>query len=84
MNRAHLTAATVSRPTLIAMLGAEARFASNDEEAAEGVATREWPMPPVKPFRVIHEQAQAEARDAAEKLGAIYRAADAAKGNGNG
>jgi hypothetical protein len=44
------------------MLGAEARFASNDEEAAEGVATREWPMPPVRSFAVIHEQAQAEAR----------------------
>jgi hypothetical protein len=54
------------------------------EEAAEGVATREWPMPPVKPFRVIRDEAQAGARDAAEKLGAIYQAADAAKGNGNG
>jgi hypothetical protein len=62
MNRAHLTAATVSRPTLVAVLGAEARFASNDEEAAEGVATREWPMPPARSFAVIHEQAQAECR----------------------
>jgi hypothetical protein len=60
MNRAHLTAATVSRPTLIAMLGAEARFASNDEEAAEGVATREWPMPPVKRMAKTFAQIEAE------------------------
>lgn len=38
--------------------------AQNDEpEADEGIATRDWPMPPVKSFRQIEAEANASVRE---------------------